>query len=529
MNWQRGKAQHLIFAIAVLWLVPASLLAAGAQSLETFLELKAKWPELVGSSFRIEGHYSILGKDRVKLKNCDLLFRSSRPLPRLPGISRVVEVSGRLSKDSDGKLFFELDGIKELPTDVQTLQQREAALSSRASSKEWFELSKWVVARGKFYEDDELLKRANVINLKGLNIERQEFKEVTPAALRTLAARVGELGLDDSLRADLLHESLWLEWETLRKAALPLDPNADWVVEKDSFFQFLKKMDNELPGAITKQDDVLPLLANEYRKNPVLSYHNAKESSRQIMHRLFHAEVALAAILRIARPDGSNGDVIAEQIDKQLPEQHELAERHRDTFLAFEAKNSAVLSRAQLQDLVLRCRERKQDALAKDAIAAWLTRREKSLRKDGVTGLIQLADERIALAQDQAGAGTLLLEALQQTPNNADVLDRLKGMGYQEVNGKWQPPQSIPALPNGDQPQTAETDLDRSIRSGIPSVGMTAAQLLRCLGAPSSVTRAVTSGRITETWTYREGVSVRHSATIERRPNRGTALVIAIQ
>ena len=42
-----------------------------------------------------------------------------------------------------------------------------------------------------------------------------------------------------------------------------------------------------------------------------------------------------------------------------------------------------------------------------------LIRREQSLRKDGVTGLIQLSDERLALLQDQAGAGALLLEALE--------------------------------------------------------------------------------------------------------------------
>ena len=68
-----------------------------------------------------------------------------------------------------------------------------------------------------------------------------------------------------------------------------------------------------------------------------------------------------------------------------------------------------------------------------------------------------------------------------------------------------------------------------NIRRGIPSKDMTPAQLLRCLGAPSSVTRIATSGQVTETWTYREGLIVRYTATIERRPNRGTAKVIAIQ
>lgn len=516
--------------VTLVWLcAPASLFAAGAQSLESFLELKDKWSELVGSSFRIEGQYSILGKDRVKLKKCDLLFRSARPLPRLPGTSRVVELSGRLAKDPDGKLYVELDSIKELPTDLQTLQQRESTLS-RSPSKEWYELAKWAAARGQFYEDEDLLKRARAINVKALNLERQELKEATPVALRRLADRVRELGLDDSQRLDLLHESLWLEWESLRKSAAPIPSDADDIdFDKDSAFAFLKRLDNDLPGAAEPQEAVLPLLANEYRKNPVLSYRSAAQTSRVALHRLFHVEVALAAVARVSKPDGSNGDVIAEQLDKLVPEQRDLAERHRLAKLTFEVKNAANLSRTQLQDLATRCRERQQEALAKEAITAWLARREKSLRKDGVTGLVQLADERLALLQDQAGAGSLLLEALQQAPTNSDVLDRLKSLGYQEVNGKWQAPQSLANAPNATPAPAVESELDRNIRMGIPSVGMTAAQLIRCLGAPSSVTRVVTSGRVTETWTYREGAAVRHTATIERRPTRGTATVIAIQ
>src|SRR6185436_7515635 len=101
-------------------------------------------------------------------------------------------------------------------------------------------------------------------------------------------------------------------------------------------------------------------------------------------------------------------------------------------------------SRKQLDDLVHRCRERKQEALAKDAISLWLKRREQSLRKDGVTGLIQLSDDHLALLQDQARAGALLLEAVEQTPTNADVIERLEKLGYQKIDEKWTPPTLIP-------------------------------------------------------------------------------------
>ncbi|HLQ45238.1 MAG TPA: hypothetical protein VK137_10950, partial [Planctomycetaceae bacterium] len=360
--------------------------------------------------------------------------------------------------------------------------------------------------------------------------ERQELKEVTPATLRTLAGRAHDLGLDESLRFDLLHESFWLEWESLQKSAPPIDPNADEIdVANDPLFAFLERLDGDLPGATTKSENMPPLLTDAHRKSPLLSYRNADEASRRVLHRLFHLDVATAAIARLTRPDGSNGSEIAERIDELIPEQHDLAERHRDAELAFLAKNAATISRNQLNDLVQRCRDRKQETFAKEAIVNWLKRREQSLRKDGVTGLIQLADERLALLQDQAGAGSLLLEAFQQTPKNEDIIERLKKLGYQEVNGQWMLPTAMPTTPNRATTPMSETELDRNIRRGIPSVGMTPDQLLRCLGAPSSVTRIATFGRVTESWTYREGASIRHTATIEGRPNLRTASVVAIQ
>lgn len=519
-----------LIAFVLLLFTSSTATAAGAQSLQSFVELKPKWPDFVGSSFRIEGHYAILARDTLRMKNCDLSFKASQPI-KLLGASKVIEVSGRLVKEAtSGKLYFEIDQIRQLPTDLQTLAERERAIA-RGTPMQWYELAEWAETRGKFYNDEELIDRAKIANRKGLNLERQELKELTPAALRKLASRIPELGLEDSLRFDWLHESYWLEWEAVQKSAPKVDLTADEIdVAKDPVFQFLHRLDRDLPGAKTPPAEaVLPLLANEYRRSSVLTYHNASDAKRRTLERLFHIEIATAAISRITKPDGSNGREIADRIDELIAEQHQLAEKHRDAELLFQVQNSATLTRNQLGDVVQRCRERKQEPLAKDAITRWLTRREVSLRKDGVTGLIQLADERLALLQDQPGAGALLLEALQVAPKNEDILERLKKLGYQEFNGQWVAPQANPAAPNAPPPVPNETDLDRFIRLGVPKIGMTPAQLLKCLGSPQSLTRVATSGRVTETWTYRDGTTVRYSVTVERRPSRGTAEVVAVQ
>ena len=518
------------FLLAVLFLlVPSVLQAAGAQSLESFLELKPKWTDLVGSPFRIEGHYAFLVRDSLKMKNCDLPFKASQPI-KLAGPSRVVEVTGRLAKDvNTGKLYFEVEQVRQLPTDLQTLAERERAIS-RGTAKQWYELAEWASSRGKFYNDEELVERALLANRKGLNLERKELKELTPAALRALTARIAELGLENALRLDWLHESYWLEWEALQKSAPAIDLTADEVdVKKDPLLQFIERLDKELPGAKTPAGEVLPLLVNEYRRNPALTYHNAPEVKRRTLDRLFHVEVVTAAIARVTKPDGSNGVEVANRIDELIPEQHTLAEKHRDAELVFLSKTAATLTRNQLGDLVQRCRDRKQQALGDEAISSWLARREQVLRKDGVTGLIQLADERLALLQDRPGAGALLLEGLQIAPKNEDIIERLKKLGYQEINGKWVPPQANPAAPNVPVPAADETDLERFIRLGVPKIGMTPAQLLKCLGSPQSLTRVATAGQVTETWIYRDGPTVRYSVTVARRPSRGTAEVVSVK
>ena len=509
-------------------IVPATTQAAGAQSLESFIALKPQWSELVDSTFRLEGRYAILTRDSLRMRNCDLPFKSMQ-LPKASGTSKVIEVSGRLAKEvTSGKLYFEIDQIRFLPTDLQSLAERERTIS-RGTAKQWYELAEWATARGKFYNDDELLERAKVINRNGLKLERQELKELTPQALRQLSARVPALGLDDALRLDWLHESLSLEWESLQKSAPNPDLTADeFDTTKDPLFQFLQRLDKDLPGAMTRADNALPLEVNEYRRNSVLSYRNANDSRRRKFERLFHVEVATAAIQRITKSNDSNGVEVANRLDEFLPEQHDLAEQHRDRELAFFSKNSATLSRNRLGELVQRCRDRKQEALAKEAITLWLTRREQSLRKDGVTGLIQLADERLALLQDQPGAGALLLEALKLAPTNEDIHERLTKLGYQKVNDQWIQPQGAPLTPNSPKPVGEETDLERNIRLGVPKVDMTSAELLKCLGSPQSLTRVATAGRITETWTYRDGVTVRHTITVVRIIH-GATKVVAVQ
>ncbi len=530
--------QLILFVASVsLLLSPAPLLAAGssAQPLQSFLGLKDQWPDLVGSSFRIEGHYTIAVKDYVKLKNCDLIFRASKPLPKLSSGSKVVEIIGRLAKDSDnGKLYFEIDQLKELPSDLVTFQQREASLS-RGPPKALYKLADWATTRGKFYDDEELLKRAKAAKQKGFSIERRDLKEVTAATLRGLAERARDLQLDEPLRFELLHESLWLEWESLRKAADKSNTNPDDVdPAQDPPWKFLKEVDAELPGATTRPESVQALVASEYLRDPITSYRTASESNRRVMHRLFHNEVALAAIARLTKPDGSNGVDIADRLDQLVPEQHDRAEKLRDGELTFLAKSAGTLARTQLQELLQRCRDRKQDGLAKEAIQRWLKRREQSLRKDGVTGLIQLSDDRWSLLQEPIAAGEPLLEALQQTPNNVDVIERLKKLGFQEVNGRWTQPQQAQKANTAPAAQMIEAEIDRNIRLGVPKISMTPAQLMRCLGAPSSITRIATSGRTTtETWIYREGAAVRHTMTLKGRPSPRDPIrqaeVIAIQ
>jgi hypothetical protein len=136
-------------AAAIAWLPVAAFGQTTARSVQSFNLQKDSWEKLVGVRLKIEGRYASLGGKLLRFQNCDLSFRAIDDLPKLSGISQTIEVTGKLVKQ-DGKLSFEVEQVRELPSDLTTLRDRRGRIP-RGKSDGWYELGAWARQRGEFY------------------------------------------------------------------------------------------------------------------------------------------------------------------------------------------------------------------------------------------------------------------------------------------------------------------------------------------------------------------------------------------
>ncbi len=505
------QRRHAMLAALLLTFSSTAFAQSTAQPLEKFLELKLKWKGLVGTRFRVEGRYRLLSKKLMKLQNCDLSFRSQRDFPTLSGRSRTVEISGRLAR-LNGKIYFAVDSLKELPNDLATLKDKEAKLTG-PSADGWYQLGQWASQRAKFYDDTELEKRAEATFKVGIQIERNAIKQDSFASLLALSEKVKSLALPDRLRMQFVHEAICVDWLAARQ---PVNPAA------------LAKLKTRLPDLLpgSKQPMKAPKRADaeKYFRGPVLYYHNATDSVRLELHRVLYADVVQKLILSKASTNGSNGSAIAGQIDEELPELHDLAETFRDKELDYRLSRVATVKRNEMYKLADDLRKRKRDGGL--AVVQWLAARESRLRKEGASGLIQLCDECRTLADKKylseadytATVWRLLTDADKMAPNSGDVARGMKQIGYVKYKGQW--------TEESEVPEGSEGEIAGNMAKDGITVGMSLVQVRAFLGLPDTVVRIVSADRVMIVWIYGDRDKSRSSVQFVRRRRDGITKVI---
>ena len=183
---------------------------------------------------------------------------------------------------------------------------------------------------------------------------------------------------------------------------------------------------------------------------------------------------------------------IADQIDQLIPEEHSLAERQRVAKLTYRAANIATATRAEAENLAAAFRERHQDDSAHEALSQWIKAHEPRLKEDGVVGLLQLADEYLALLSDEKTAVGYLMDAYRIDPTFEGVKTQFASLGYQWKNSRW----------TKREPGHREEPASESTAPTEITIGMSASGLRTLLGQPRSLARAVTSRGITEVWSF---------------------------
>ena len=190
--------------------------------------------------------------------------------------------------------------------------------------------------------------------------------------------------------------------------------------------------------------------------------------------------------------DGRDGDQIAEKIERLIPEEATLAEQQRGLRLAYRVAHLSTETRADVENLAARLRERGQDDVARQALLQWIKSHELRLKGDGVIGLLRLADEYLSLLNNEAVAVEYLSDAYRIDPTFEEVKTKFASLGYQWQKSRWIKGNSSNSNSANPTPQAP---------TGI-SKGMASAELRKLLGEPGSLSRAITSRGITEVWSF---------------------------
>jgi hypothetical protein len=231
-------------------------------------------------------------------------------------------------------------------------------------------------------------------------------------------------------------------------------------------------------------------------------YQRADADQRLKLHRLFYAAAALERFELDAVADGGNGFEIAGHIEQTLPEYDALVKLHREREIDWQLAHVPTLSRDALLLLAERLEARDRAARATEAKRSWIAALEPAFRERGAGGLLDLAQEHIALLGDADTAAAIYMELYQERTGQETARTRLVDLGYQFDGTTW-----TKAIAEASDATAA------AIRRGVVRRGMTAEQVRAAFGGrPTSVVKFAVRGQVSELWVYRDhGVAIEFS------------------
>ncbi len=495
MFYVRSNVFHALIIIVVVCLGQTCTAAENVWSVQK-LNLNKPWDKFIESTMRIEGRVGSFGGGQLRLLRCEAKFAVENSKLRSVSPKNTVELKGRFKKEGS-KLEFVVDDLKVVSGYAEQYESRALKLK-RASAEEWTELGDWASQLGQFYDDADLMKKANEAYTRAIEAQYESLKPTDSEGRFSLAKKIEEWKLPARRKMELIHEGLRIQWQSLQKAE-PADP-ATWQTFADG-------LKDHLDGT---QEVFLKIprdLKETYDQDPIATYRKANDELRSQLHRLFFVAVIRKRLLHGAASDGRDGDSIAEKIDQLIPEEALLAEYQRKLRLAYRLANVATATRSEVENLSANFLERAQPAEAKQALTQWVKAHELRLKGDGVIGLKQLADEYLTLLNNEPVAVEYLTDAYRIDPTDDEVKSKLSALGYQWRNSRWL--KGVASKPDVSASMSESP-------SGI-NTNMTATDLRKLLGQPSSLSRAITSRGITEVWCYGPAGSSRLVVRLEQK------------
>lgn len=492
-------------------LLPFVLLVAGsasqvrAQALLSIPEINASRNKHLGVTIRLEGRVMLYGKDEIRLRNSNIIFRTSSPLQNVPR-SQNIELTGRMSLEN-GRYVFLVSDLAERPSDLEAFQSQRRLIRDNTAGA-WYQLGEWAQARGRFYNDAALLEKAESAYLRGVEIERERAIDDRPRKLLSLAERSQRLEIPETVRRSLIHEACHLLWkQSAKRPTTELEPLA-------------ATLNKELSGCLNPDKADHRDLFEKYRLDPLGVYDKATAEEQNALHRHLYVDVVRRSLESQLAADGSNGFEVAELIDQRIPERHDLGESFRDRALAKRKVEVLTRTRSEVEKLAAAYRERNQPEQAQQVLDSWLTLQQRKLQPDDIEATLILADDFRALGKRPDTADRLLLVAVQRHPEAPELQERLRKAGYQLREGVWMSQTDAAKLP--------EDRRVRALREGRVEPGMTGAMVRSSLGEPRQMNRLATSGLISEIWIYGQAGASRLTIQLSRRPLQPDLRVVEV-
>lgn len=475
----RRRLFALWLCLCTYW-TSATATAADATSMLEFLNRKAQWDQLVGSTFTLEGRISSQAGREMRMRGIDLKFVLTQEFER-PQSHPFVRIVGQLER-SGRDLQFKVTALGNWKSDSEVIRERLRQAGGGAGADVYFELADWAEERAAFYEDQRLREESRELRGRGVSIAQKRAPLDRPEEFYALLQKAREWSLPEQLRMDLLHNAIRSEMLVESRKQQP------------EYSAVLSKVRLQFPGSEQRLNAPQEDLAARYAQNPLAVYSAADEEQRVLIHRLLFIETTLRMIEREAAPDGSNGATIAAKLERLVPERPELAARHRQAELEWMHARVPEMSRTEVLEFRNRLRTEGDADGAARVIARWIEARMAGRRKGPSTD-VDHAALQFDMAGDLQAALALVTSAMQvdpDVPGGAELLDR---MGY----GWHQSKAVLKAL----IPPPAPDPFVEAIQSGRILVGMSDRQASAAIGGgPESVVRLASQGRVTELWHY---------------------------
>ncbi len=467
----------------------SSISFAQNSSVQDVLKLKPQWKKLAeeGRRFTFEARFQGRAADAFHVDKLDIDFRLPGSI-RLPDRMRdrqKLEITGKFVLNS-GRLNFLVSGLVIRDTDLEQLSKQVAAVPEEQSDN-LLTIANNYVSIAEFYKDEDLTQEIQAVRL--LAIERKrKLAANDPSQLKQVTELARSLNLDQRFLDALRFEILLTEWKQSKDS-----------VEKNAAEA------KTLEGWDHRDLLISDAFKSDFPGNAVARYNGGSDADRTILHRLFYEAVRQQQIQKMLKADGSNGLALANLVREEFPRDAVLASMFEEREIAFRLGRIPDLSRQELQQLVELLAKLSRQEKTAEVIADWLTSQEKRFGTVELAGLLRTADEHLFAAENwkdprhQERGVDLLRQAWSvasvESPNDAlQIADRLKRLGWENLNGKWLTTQQVQLLP--------KDDVQLAIREGRVVKGMTVQQVTQTMGQPARISRVGSSRAMRELWIY---------------------------